>query len=127
MMKGIHHIALQICGGEKFESVRDFYRDVLECPVVREWGEGDDRGAMLDLGNTLLELTTDGEPGLGKGIFAHIAFLVEDVDTVTEKVRAAGRPVFIEPMKDDLGGNYPVRYSFCYGLAGEEIEFFQEL
>jgi glyoxylase I family protein len=126
-MKGIHHIALQICGGEKFEAIRDFYRDVLGCPVAREWGAGDDRGAMLDLGNTLLELTTDGEPDLAKGLFAHIAFLVDDVDAVTETVRAAGRPIIIEPMNDNLGGNYPVRYSFCTGLAGEEIEFFQEL
>ena len=43
-----------------------------------------------------------------------------------EKVRAAGRPVIMEPSDKNLGGNYPIRVAFCTGPAGEKIEFFQE-
>ena len=42
-----------------------------------------------------------------------------------EKVRAAGRPVTMEPSDKALGPDYPIRVAFCTGPAGEEIEFFQ--
>ena len=125
MKKGIHHISLKARGVEEFARVLDFYQTVLDCPAVRRWGEGDGQGAMLDLGNALLEVTASGDAA-GKGLFAHIAFAVDDTDAMIEKVRAAGRPVIMEPSDKNLGGNYPIRVAFCTGPAGEEIEFFQE-
>ena len=124
-MRGIHHISLRAPGAGAFERVLDFYQNVLECPLVRRWGQGDGQGAMLDLGNTLLEVMANGsEERLG--LFAHIAFATEDVDGMIARVRAAGCPVLVEPKDANLGGDYPIRIAFCAGPAGEELEFFQE-
>jgi len=123
---GLHHISLKAWGEAQFQAVVEFYRDVLDCPVVRSWGTGTDSGAMLDLGGALLEVTANGQPGLQKGFFGHIAFAAGDVDALTERVRRAGRPVFLEPSNRRLGGQWPVRVAFCRGPAGEEIEFFRE-
>ena len=81
---------------------------------------------MLSLGNTLLEITANGEDAAGKGRFAHIAFRTDDVDGAAGAVRRAGYPVFLEPSDKNLGGDYPIRIAFCTGPAGEDIEFFQE-
>ena len=123
---GIHHISLQAKGPEEFRQVLDFYGTVLGCPVVRRWNTGAWEGAMLDLGNTLLEVTDNGTAE-GRGVFAHIAFAADDTDAMIEKVRAAGRPVTMEPSDKALGPDYPIRGAFCTGPAGEEIEFFQTL
>lgn len=125
-MKGIHHISLKARGEAQFSEVLAFYREVLGCPVVRTWGAGEGSGAMLDLGNTFLEVMANGTPDLKKGLFAHIAFAVEDVDAAVERVRRAGCEVFLEPADKVLGADYPIRIAFCTGLAGEELEFFQE-
>ncbi len=124
-MKGVHHISLKARGAEEFQKVLDFYRQVLDCPLVRHWGEGDKQGAMLDLGNTLLEVTASGTE-TGKGLFAHIAFATDDVDGMVARLEAAGRPVLVRPADKNLGGNYPIRIAFCAGPLGEELEFFQE-
>ena len=124
--QGIHHISLKTQREAQFQQVLAFYRDVLGCPLVRTWGAGGNSGAMLDLGNTLLEVTANGAPGLKKGLFGHIAFAAADVDALAERVRAAGRPVWMGPVDQNLGGGYPIRIAFCTGPAGEDIEFFQE-
>lgn len=123
-MRGIHHIALKAKGEENFKETLDFYTRVLGCALVRTWGAGPDSGAMLDLGNTLLEVTANGGADLKKGCFGHIAFAVDDVDGAVERVRRAGRGVFIEPVDKRLGPDYPVRIAFCTGPAGEDLEFF---
>ena len=125
MAKGIHHIALKAQGPEEFRATQEFYETVLNCPAIRSWEDGEKQGAMLDLGNTILEVTSDGT-GAGTGVFAHIAFVEEDVDAAVERVRKAGREIIMAPTDVNIGGNYPVRVAFCKGPAGEEIEFFQE-
>lgn len=125
-MKGVHHISLKARDEANFQEVLTFYTEVLGCLLVRSWGEGEGRGAMLSLGNTLLEVAANGGPELKKGRFAHIAFAVEDVSGAVERVRQAGSNVFIEPVDKSLGSDYPIRVAFCMGPAGEELEFFQE-
>ena len=125
-IKGVHHVSLKAQGAEEFQRVLDFYQQVLDCPLIRHWGQGDSQGAMLDLGNTLLEVMANGGKE-EKGLFAHIAFSTDDVDGMARRVQAAGRPVFLGPENKNLGGNYPIRIAFCTGPAGEELEFFQEL
>ena len=125
-MRGIHHISLKAKGAAEFEAVLAFYEKVLDCPLVRRWGEGDSQGAMLDLGNTILEVTSNGMERC-KGLFAHLAFATDDVDGMVERLRAAGCPVLVQPVDKNLGGNYPIRIAFCAGPIGEELEFFQEL
>lgn len=126
MLKGIHHISLKADGETQYRSVLEFYQNILGCPLVRSWGEGESSGAMLDLGNVLLEVMASGGAGLKKGRFAHIAFCTDDVDALIRRTRAAGCTILVEPKDVDLGGNYPIRIGFCIGPAGEEIEFFQE-
>ena len=125
MAKGIHQIALKAQGIEELQKTVDFYVNVLDCPVVRSWEENGKQGAMLNLGNTILEVTSDGT-GAGTGVFPHIAFAEDDVDAAVQRVQKAGREVFMPPTDVNIGGNYPVRVAFCKGPAGEEIEFFQE-
>ena len=125
-IKGVHHVSLKAQGAEEFQRVLDFYQQVLDCPLIRHWGQGDSQGAMLDLGNTILEVTSNGTER-GKGFFAHLAFATDDVDGMVERLRAAGCPVLVQPVDKNLGGNYPIRIAFCAGPIGEELEFFQEL
>ena len=126
MLNGIHHIALKTDHEKQFREVLHFYREVLGCAPVRAWGEGEDSCAMLDLGNTLLEVSIRGAAGQGGDRFAHIAFRTDDVDGAVDLVRAAGCPITVEPKNANLGGDYPIRVAFCIGPAGEEVEFFQE-
>lgn len=126
ILRGIHHISLKAEGDAQFLQVLDFYSRVLGCPVRRQWGTGVGQGAMLELGNVLLEVTANASPGLSKGHFGHIAFATDDVSGAAETVRRAGFPVFLPPTDKDLGQNYPIRIAFCTGPVGEEIEFFQE-
>lgn len=126
MLQGIHHICLKAAGAEEFRKVLAFYREVLGCPLLRHWGEGDGQGAMLDLGNAILEVMADGTDAPGKGAFPHIAFRTDDVDAAVLAMEAAGYPPFLPPTDKDLGGNYPIRIAFCTGPAGEDLEFFQE-
>ena len=124
-MKGVHHISLKVRGAGEFRRVLEFYETTLECPAVRRWGEGDGQGAMLDLGNTLLEVTASGDAA-GRPLSPPVAFATAGPHALRERAGAAGRPVIMEPSDKNLGGNYPIRVAFCTGPAGEEIEFFQE-
>ena len=123
-MRGIHHISLKAKGAAEFEVVLAFYEKVLDCPLVCRWGEGDSQGAMLDLGNTLLEVMANGGKE-EKGLFAHIAFSTDDVDGMARRVQAAGRPVFLGPENKNLGGNYPSELHFVPVRPEKSWNFFR--
>ena len=101
---GVHHICLKTAGRPAWEAAIAFYTQVLGCPVVRSWGEGDGSGAMLDLGNCLLEVFADADEPLAPGVHRHVAFRTDDVDGVVELVRQAGCAVTMEPADKALGG-----------------------
>ena len=124
MISGIHHVSLKCGTKEEFEKAKDFYLDVLGFAPVREWPEG----IMIDSGNGLLEIFSNGPGVKSKGAVRHIAFGTDDVDGVIEKVKAAGYEVFIEPNDIVIRSDppFPARMAFCYGPLGEELEFFQE-
>ena len=124
MISGLHHITLKCGTAEEFEKAKSFYIDVLGFTKVRDWSDG----IMIDFGNGMLEIFSNG-PGIKtKGALRHIAFATDDVDEIVDKVKKAGYEVFIEPndivIKSDP--EYPARMAFCFGPLGEEIEFFQE-
>lgn len=125
-IKGIHHIALKSRGLQEFEKLLHFYRDLLEMPVVRRWGEGLDQGVMLDTGAGILEFFPNAGDQPGQGALRHMALAVDDVDGCIAAVRAAGYAVTMEPTDINIGGNYPARIAFCIGPVGEEVEFFCE-
>ena len=124
MITGIHHVSLKCGTTEEFKKAKDFYLDVLGFAPVREWPEG----IMIDSGSGLLEIFSNGPGVKSKGAVRHIAFGTDDVDSVIEKVKAAGYEVFIEPNDIVIRSDppFPARMAFCYGPLGEELEFFQE-
>lgn len=127
LLSGVHHVCLKAVGSAPYDRAKDFYIGTMGFSLVREWGEGDGRGCMIQLGNCLMELMANGTPELNPdGFYRHIAFQTEDVDGALALVKAAGCPVIMEPSDRNLGGSYPIRIAFCSGPLGEEIEFFQE-
>ncbi len=124
MIKGIHHISMKCGTDEELENVRNFYVNILGMSICREWNDG----MMIDSGNGLIEVFSNGKGERRKGALRHIAFLTDNVDEMAEKVRNAGYTVFVEPNDKviDSVPEYPFRMAFCYGPLGEEIEFFCE-
>jgi glyoxylase I family protein len=126
---GYHHVALR---ATDFEATLRFYMEGLGCRLAYQWGEGDRRAAMLDTGDgNYIEVFAGGkrQPGepMPEGALLHFALRTEDCDLATERARAAGAEVTMEPKSLDLPGTppVPVRIAFCRGLDGEIIEFFQ--
>ena len=124
MIKGIHHISMKCATEEEIAKVKNFYVEVLGLPICREWAEG----MMIDTGNGIIEVFTNGDGEHQLGILRHFALSTDDVDEVVNRVKAAGYEVFIEP-NDRVSPStpeLPIRMAFCYGPLGEEIEFFHE-
>ena len=124
MIKGIHHISMK-CGTQTdYSPAKEFYRNVLNLSLKREWPEG----IMIDTGNGLIELFCNGEGCRTKGALRHFALLTDDVDGLAQRIRVAGYKVFIEPndIVIDSKPPYPARMAFCIGPLGEEIELFCE-
>ena len=124
LIKGIHHISMKCNTEEEINRVKEFYISVLGLKIIREWPDG----IMIDTGNGYIEIFTnaDGEHRLGS--IRHFALLTDDVDTIAEKVKAAGYEVFVEPVDKviDSDPKYPIRMAFCFGPLGEQVEFFCE-
>lgn len=119
LVKGIHHVSMKCAGKDEFEKAVHFYCDVIGLEKVRVW----ENGVMLDTGNGLVEIFSDGAGRLQKGVVRHFAFETDDVDACVKAVSAAGYEIFIEP-KDIVLDALPARIAFCRGPLGEEIEFF---
>lgn len=124
LIKGIHHVSMTCCNEQEYQRVVTFYRDVLKMPVARTW----EKGIMFDTGSGVIEVFTDGDMPLEKGVIRHFALATEDVDACVKAVSEAGYEVFIKP-KDILipaDAVLKAKIAFCKGPLGEEIEFFQE-
>ncbi len=123
MITGLHHISLKCGTAEEFERAKAFYLDLLGFSIVREWPEG----IMIDLGNVMLEIFSNG-PGIrAKGALRHIAFATDNADEIVDMVKKAEYEVFIEPNDITIKSEpeFHARMAFCIGPLGEEIEFFQ--
>lgn len=83
---------------------------------------------MIDTGNGLLEIFTNGVGEHCLGAIRHMALLTDNVDAEIEKVKSAGYEVFVEPGDKVIASDpeYPIRMAFCYGPLGEQVEFFSE-
>jgi len=124
MIIGLHHISMKCGTPEEFEKSKAFYVDLLGFKKVREWPDG----IMIDFGNGMLEIFSNGAGIKAKGALRHVAFATDDVDEIVDKVKKAGYEVFIEPndIVIESEPEFPARMAFCIGPLGEEIEFFQE-
>ncbi|GAB4462689.1 MAG: hypothetical protein OHK0029_30010 [Armatimonadaceae bacterium] len=131
---GFHHIALR---ARDFERSFAFYTEGLGFKLAHQWGEGEGRIALLDMGDgNYLELfaskpgqtpPADGEIPPPWPYF-HLALRSSDVEADTERVRSLGCTITVEPKTVDVG-NPPktLHLSFFLGPDGEVIEFFNNL
>ena len=124
MIKGIHHISMKCNTEEEINRVKEFYISVLGLKIIREWNDG----IMIDTGNGYIEIFTNADGEHRLGAIRHFALLTDDVDSIADKVKAAGYEVFVEPVDKviDSDPEYPIRMAFCFGPLGEQIEFFCE-
>jgi glyoxylase I family protein len=84
--------------------------------------------AMLDMGDgTYIELFSGGSGEKPRGPLLHFALRTDDCEAATQRARAAGGTITLEPIDMVLEGDppVPVRYSFCDGPDGEQIELLQ--
>ena len=124
---GFHHVAIRAYDWDK--SVK-FYMEALGFEEKIRWGEGPERGIMLDTGDgNYLEIFANGsgEPK-PEGCIIHFALRTDDCDAAVERARAAGAAITTEPKDVVIQSKpkpTPVRLAFCKGPDGEIIEFFQ--
>ena len=121
---GFHHIAVKAVD---FDASLKFY-EALGMKFYTQWGEGDGRIAMLDLGDGgILELFAGGAEGPNTN-YIHFAMKVDDVDAAYATALAAGAKPTSEPKVVPLN-SAPVKLTlncgFVYGPSGEELEFFR--
>ena len=122
---GFHHVALK---ATNFEESLKFFTEGLGMKFYTQWGEGDGRIAMLDLGDGgILELFAGGAEGPNTN-YIHFAMKVDDVDAAYATALAAGAKPKMEPKVVPLD-SAPVKLTlncaFVYGPSGEELEFFR--
>jgi glyoxylase I family protein len=123
---GLHHVAVE---ASDFDRSLRFYTEGLGFRNVLTFPEEDRTVAMLDAGDaTYVELFSGGSSEKARGsILLHLALRTGDCDKATERARAAGGTITQEPTDAVLQGDppVPVRYSFCEGPDGEQIELLQ--
>lgn len=124
MITGIHHVSLRVHNEKEYDRVKNFYGNVLELSVVKEWNEC----ILFDTGSGFIEVFKNGNDSPNHGAIRHFAFKTEDVDSLAEAVKNAGYEIFIEPKDVLVGGDsdFPARTAFCKGPLGEDIEFFHQ-
>nr|MCR4777732.1 VOC family protein [Lachnospiraceae bacterium] len=76
MITGIHHISLKCESKKELDKVKHFYLELLGFSLKREWPDG----IMIDAGNCLLEVFSNGPGVKEKGAIRHMAFATDDVD-----------------------------------------------
>lgn len=128
----LHHLAIQT---RDWDQSLHFYTEVLGMEQVGGFKLPHRDVIFLNMGGgDLVELFSpikEGDYELpdydnGKLAVFHFALAVEDVDAATERCRAAGYEVKIEPKLLQLDGIH-ARLAFVIGPNGEHIEFFKDL
>ena len=122
---GLHHIAIE---ASDFDLSLRFYTEGLGFRNVLTFPEESQTVAMLDTGDgTYIELFSGGSGEKPTGSLLHFAVRTNDCEAATERARGAGGSITEEPTGAVLEGDppVPVRYSFCEGPDGEQIELLQ--
>lgn len=98
-----------------------FYRAMLDCEVAHEFknAAGEVYGVFLDCGNgTFLEFFNQQRRQPPGGLFRHICFEVEDLESVAARFRAAGHPIEIRRGRTD-----GILQFFAHDPDGNMLEF----
>lgn len=124
-----HHAALKTAD---FEASLCFYTEGLGMKLLKTWGEGDSRAAMIDIGDgSCIEMFAGGVRGESvqeqAGCFVHLALEVDSPDewyaralSCGAKEKSAPADLLVETSAEPLD----VRIAFVYGPDGEVLEFF---
>ena len=133
-IKGLGYAHMAIAAKD-FDKSLTFYK-ALGMMVYTQWGEGDSRIALLDMGDgSLVELFAkpdlntdkvatpeDGNP------FLHFAFSAQNVDEAYRIALEAGATPLKPPAELPLQAHpisLTLRIAFVKGPSGEELEFFK--
>lgn len=126
---GFHHVAIRTA---KWDESLQFYTQGLGFTVRIEWGEAPRRAVMLDTGDgNYLEIferePIANGPSDDASAILHFALRASDVEAATERARASGAVVTLEPKVPEpftaLG--LKTKISFVKGPDGEIVEFFE--
>lgn len=125
---GFAHMAV---GAADFDKSMAFYK-ALGLTVYAQWGEGDSRIALLDMGDgSKLELfAKPGMPVSEDGPWLHFAFAVQNVEEAYEIALKAGAKPYKPPVEMELNAQpnkMTLRVAFVKGPNGEELEFFKQI
>jgi len=126
---GFHHIALKVAD---FEKAYRFYTEVLGLEEFASWPAGENRIALLDMGDgRYLELFGGGtaEDELNQR-YIHFAFAAPDVKAAYDMAVAGGAVPVKEPFVksvDAVPEKLTLNCAFVRGMGGEELEFFKIL
>lgn len=125
---GFGHMAV---GATDFDKSMAFYQ-ALGCKLYTQWGEGDDRIALLDIGDgNKLELFA--KPAMvhtGEGPFIHLAFSVQNVDEAYRHALSIGATPDTPPKELPLDSHplrLTLRVAFVKGPDGERLEFCKQV
>jgi len=134
VIKGLGYAHMAIAAKD-FDKSLAFYK-ALGLTVYTQWGTGDTRIALLDMGDgSLVELfakptlNTDKVAGLEDGNpFLHFAFSAQNVDEAYRIALEAGATPVTPPTEMPLRSRpvaLTLRIAFVKGPSGEELEFFK--
>ena len=123
---GFHHVAIKVA---RFDEAVRLYTEGLGFTRKAVWGEGDDRGTLLDTGDgNYLEIFAGGLEAAGDHprIF-HFALRTTDTDAAHAVALAAGAVETMAPKDVVIPSTppIPIRISFVRTPTGESVEFFQ--
>lgn len=134
VIKGLGYAHMAIAAKD-FDKSLAFYQ-ALGMTVYTQWGEGDSRIALLDMGDgSLVELFAKPDLNTDKAAtpadgnpFLHFAFSAQNVDEAYRIALEAGATPLKPPAEMPLR-SHPVcltlRIAFVKGPSGEELEFFK--
>ena len=134
IIKGMGYAHMAIAAKD-FDKSLTFYK-ALGMNVYTQWGEGDSRIALLDMGDgSLVELfakpalNTEKVAGVEDGNpFLHFAFSAQNVDEAYRIALEAGATPLKPPYEIPLDSHplrLTLRVAFVKGPSGEELEFFK--
>lgn len=129
---GTHHIAIT---ASNFDHSYQFYVNGLGMKPVASWGSGEQRAAMLDIGDgTCIELFAGGNPDdlpqkENKLGLIHLAFDVISPDISYQRALEFDAQSRTEPTDITLDAQpqpLHLRIAFVYGPDREVLEFFHK-
>ena len=120
MLKRLSHVCL---GSTDLARTVDFYRGLLGCEIAHEFrnAAGERYGVFLSCRNgTFLEFFNEQQPKPPGGLFRHLCFEVEDIESMAQTARAHGFRPEVKRGRTDR-----ILQFFVHDPDGNMIEFQQ--